>query len=168
MVLVSLRYRFLQKIRAPAREAFRWCTDFAPSDGALFSEKTQRSVLRLTDDAVILEDFRSPKGSPLRIRRLVRMDPRTRSWTNTHLDGPFRHSQFWYRIVADGPRACHLEFEGFHLMDVPKLPSAPEIRRRARWLQTHDSAEWRNHLAPALESDLAGARRGRTGPSESR
>ncbi len=155
MVLISLRYRFRQKLRAPARAAYAWCTDYQPEDGTLFSQRTRRAVRRLADDAVILADVRYPKGRPRTIHRLVRMDPTTLSWTNTHLDGPYRHSQFWYRIVPAGSRASYLEFEGLHLTEVPARVPPKEVARRARLLKRHDSAEWRNYLAPALAASFA-------------
>ncbi len=156
MVLISLRYRFRQKLRAPARAAYAWCTAYEPADGALFSQTTRRSVRRLTDDAVILTDVRYPKGQARTIRRLVRLDPARHAWTNTHLDGPYRHSQFWYRIVPAGPRASYLEFEGFQLTEVPSSIPPKEIRRRSRLLKRQDSAEWRDYLAPALAAYVAG------------
>jgi hypothetical protein len=155
MVVVSLRYGFQQRFNVPARAAYEWCTDFGPADGSLFSQKTKRTVQRLTGDTLILADAKSTKGSRQVIHRLVRLDPPSMAWTNTHLDGPHRHSQFWYRIVADGPRTSHLEFEGLHLARARGTLSRNEIARRARLLQQHDSAEWKNFLGPALESDLA-------------
>ena len=100
-----------------------------------------------------MTDLTYPGGRPRRIRRLVRMDPRQTAWTSTHLTDPFRHSQFWYRIVREGPRACRLEFEGLMLEDVPTAMPRSEIARRARQNQVHDSTEWRRFLAPALESE---------------
>ena len=155
MVLISLRYRFRQKLRASARAAYAWCTDYEPADGALFSQKTRRTVRRLTEDAVILADVRYPKGQPRTIHRLVRLDPTSHSWTNTHLDGPYRHSQFWYRIVPAGTKASYLEFEGLQLTEVPAPIPPKEILRRARLLKRSDSAEWRDYLAPALAAAVA-------------
>ena len=153
MVKISLRYGFRQKLRVPARAAYAWATDFRNDDGRLFSQTMRRSVRRIAEDAIVMTDLTYPEGRPRRIRRLVRMDPQRMSWTNTHLNGPFRHSQFWYRIVPEGPRACRLEFDGLMLEDVPKAMSSSEIARRARENQVHDSTEWRRCLAPALESE---------------
>jgi len=154
MRTASFRYEFRQALNAPAAAAFAWCTDFGPSDGSLFSEKTRRSVRRITDDALILSDITYPEGRRRRIRRLVRIFPEQLAWTNTHLDGPFRHSQFWYRIVADGPHRCRLEFRGLRVESVQRAPSASSRRRHAEELRTTDSTEWRRFLGPALEHDL--------------
>jgi hypothetical protein len=152
--ILALRYRFRQPLRAPARAAYDWCTDFGPADGRLFSERTVRSVRRLSEDALVMTDTTFPRGRPLRIHRLVRLNPTVMAWTNTHLDGPYRHSQYWYRIISDGPGASHLEFIGLRLETCPRLPSDAEATRRAEECRRHDSAEWRHHLAPALARDL--------------
>jgi hypothetical protein len=155
----SLRYRFRQPFDVPAREAFEWCTDFRASDGELFSGRTLRTVTPLTEDTLVLEDTTYPGGRPRRIRRLVRIDPTERAWTNTHLDGPFRHSQYWYRIVADGASRSYLDFRGLRLVRSPRRLAPEERERRAEAERRNDSTEWRTHLAPALEADCRSAAR---------
>lgn len=162
MGVVSLRYRFRQPFRVPASAAYAWCTDFGPDDGPLFYARTRRSVRRLSDDALIMTDTTYPGGRTLRIRRLVRLDPAHLTWTNTHLDGPYRHSQYWYHILADGPRRSHLEFEGLRLETFPGSPSASRVARAAEAHRRHDAKEWSHRLAPALEADLGMAQRSRT------
>jgi hypothetical protein len=157
MAIVSLRYRFRQSFRVPARAAFGWCTDFGPSDGRLLSTRTVRSVRRLTDDALVLTDTTRPRGRRLRIQRLVRIDPAHLAWTNTHLDGPYRHSQYWYRIVPDGPDRSHLEFDGLRLETSTRPASAKVRAREAERNRRLDARTWRERLAPALERDLATA-----------
>ena len=103
MKVVALRYGFRVRLAAPARRAYDWCTDFSPADGALFSEATRRAVRRITEDALVMTDTTRPGGRLRRIRRLVRLNPSELAWTNTHLDGPFQGSQYWYRVVPDGP-----------------------------------------------------------------
>jgi hypothetical protein len=159
MPVISLRYRFRQALRAPAPEAYAWCTDFDPEDGALFSERTRRSVSRWNEDALVMTDTTYPEGRPRRIRRLVRLFPEERAWTNTHLDGPFRGSQYWYRVVADGPRRSHLEFTGLRLVTSPRTLSPTEVARRAEECRRSDSTEWRQRLAPALAEELRPPRR---------
>lgn len=155
MPIVSLQYRFRQPFHVPADLAFRWCTDFGPADGKLYSEPTRRTVEWLNDDALVMTDTTHPEGRTRRIRRLVRILRPERAWTNTHLDGPFRHSQFWYRVVADGPRRSHLEFTGLRLETVPRRLSATALARRAEEVRRADSGTWRRQLAPALERELA-------------
>jgi len=150
MPLVSLRYRFRQPFPVPARAAYAWCTDFGPGDGRLFAARTERRVERLADDTVLLTDTTYPNGRRRRIRRLVRLHPAEMAWTNTHLDGPFRYSQYWYRIVADGARHSHLEFEGFRLVQRARRASSTEVARLAAAERAGDAKTWREQLAPAL------------------
>jgi hypothetical protein len=163
MPVLSLRYRFRQPLRASAREAYVWCTDFGPDDGKLFFEPTRRSVHRLSEDALVMTDTTYPQGEVLRIRRLVRLDPVEMAWTNTHLNGPYRHSQFWYRIVPDGPRRSHLEFRGLRLESSPRSLSASERAIRAEKCRRSDAEEWGRRFAPALERDLAARTNGPRG-----
>ncbi len=94
MAIVTLAYQFRQSFRVPAQSAYAWCTDFGPSDGPLFSERTQRAVHYLSDDALVMTDTTYLQGRTRKIRRLVRLVPSELAWTNTHLDGPFRHSRY--------------------------------------------------------------------------
>ncbi len=153
MPTVSLRYSFRQPFRVPARTAYAWCTDFGPEDGPLFSNPTRRSVRRVAADAWILTDTTGRPPNTRRIRRLVRIDPEGMAWTNTHLDGPFRHSQYWYRVVPDGSRRSHLEFTGFRLVTIDRPISPAEVARRSMEERRHDAREWRRFLTPALERD---------------
>jgi len=154
MPLASVQYGFRQSFRVPANAAFAWCTDFGPGDGQLFSERTLRSIRQLSETALVMTDTTYPEGRPLRIRRLVRIFPSEMAWTNTHLDGPYRHSQYWYRVVSDGPTKSHLEFRGLRLESPPRALSGTETTRRAQQLRREDSGEWRRRLAPALERDV--------------
>jgi hypothetical protein len=156
--IVSLQYHFRQAFRVPARVAYAWCTDFRSTDARLFGDRRSRTVTRISEDALVLTDVTYPGGRRLRIRRLVRLAPGRLSWTNTHLDGPHRHSQFWYRIIADGRSRSHLEFDGLQLARAGRALSPREIARRAAAEGRHDAATWRTHLAPALHAELAGRR----------
>ncbi len=153
--IASLRFGFRQPLRASAREAYVWCTDFEPNDGKLYSQRWERSVRRLSEDALVLTDTTYPGGKRRRIHRLVRLNPTELAWTNTHLDGPFRHSQYWYRIVSDGPRESHLEFRGLRLVSTSRKLSTSETARLTEKERREDFALWRRRLAPALAGDLA-------------
>ncbi len=154
MQTIALRYAFRQPFRAPADEAFAWCTDFRPSDGGLFRDGRTRRVRRLAEDTFLLTDIpRRGSGRP-RISRLVRIFPPERSWTNTHLTGPYRFSQFWYRIEPDGTRRSHLVFRGLKLERRARRASPSVIARRARAEGRSDAATWRTKLGPALNADV--------------
>ncbi len=153
MPVYSIRYHFRQVLHAPARAAFAWCTDFVSEDEAFYPKGVRRTIRWLSPDTVILTDVRRPPSRRTRVSRLVRIDPGSMSWTNTHITGPYRHSQFWYRIVADSRERSHLEFEGFRLERHPGPLSAREIARRAEVERCADAALWRAKIAPALRRD---------------
>ncbi len=153
-VVVSLRYEFRQPLRASADRAFAWCTDFRPSDGRLFEDGRTRSIRWLAPDALVMTDTPAPGSGGSRITRLVRIFPEQRAWTNTHLAGPFRYSQFWYRVVADGARRSRLEFQGLKLERHPRALRTAEVARRSAAEGRSDASTWRSKLAPALAAEL--------------
>ncbi len=154
MSTVSLQYEFRQRFHVSARKAFAWCTDFGPEDAGLYPGRRTRKVQWIAPDALVMTDTTYPKDQRLQISRLVRIRPKELSWTNTHLTGPYRHSQYWYRIFPSGPQASYLEFKGLLLDSVPGNPTPAEIRRLAEAHRKSDAATWRERLAPALERDL--------------
>ena len=154
---VCVRYAFRQPFAVEADRAYAWCTDFRPQDGALYSRRTLRRVDRLTDDAYLLTDTPFPLGRPRTIRRLVRLAPAERAWSSTHLDGPFRHSQFWYRIVRGGRGRSYLDFRALKLERAAHPLSAGELRRRATRNQRADADVWANRFAPAMAREVGRA-----------
>ncbi len=154
MPTVSLQYEFRQPFRASAGDAFAWCTDYRPSDAALFPKKWERSVRWITPDALVLTDVTFPSGRRRVIQRLVRIDAAQRTWTNTHLTGPFRHSQYWYRVVPDGGKRSHLHFTGSRLLTVRRKLPASAVASLTRAERAEDATLWRRYLAPALERDV--------------
>jgi hypothetical protein len=154
MPVIALRYAFRQPFRASAEDAFAWCTDFQPSDAVLFQDGRSRTVRRYADDTFLTTDTPRPGGSRPRITRIVRICPEELSWTNTHLTGPFRYSQFWYRIERDGMRRSHLEFRGLKLERHSRRIGPSVVARRARAEGRSDAETWRTQLAPALNADV--------------
>jgi hypothetical protein len=155
MPTISLRYEFRQPFRASADAAFHWCTDFRSTDGELYRDGRSRKVRWLAPDTVMMTDTPRRGSGEARIARLVRIFPEERAWTNTHMTGPYRHSQFWYRIEADGRSRSHLEFRGLMLERSARALSPAQIARRAAAEGRSDARTWRTRLAPALNADLA-------------
>jgi hypothetical protein len=155
MSTYTLEYKFRQRLDAPAKVAYAWCTDFEPGDGKLFPVRWERSVRPLSENALILTDTTYPEGRRRRIHRLIRLNPFELTWTNTHLDGPYQHSQYLYRIGRDGSRRSHLEFYGSRLITSGKSLSRSQIARLAAEERRGDSGLWRTRIAPALKRELA-------------
>jgi hypothetical protein len=165
MPLVTFEYRFSVKLPASAAVAYRWATDYAPDDPARMGQDGRRRIEKLADGAVVLTDTVRQRGRTVTKKRLVRLRPRMRSWTNTHLSGPKRHSQFLYRIVPGGRRRSTLEFVGLQVERAARSLSPSQLARRAREVAREDAATWRR-LARAMALDLGtprtGGRRGRS------
>jgi hypothetical protein len=98
-------------------------------------------------------------GRSVTKKRLVRLRPSARAWTNTHVAGPTLHSQFLYQVLPLGPRRSRLEFVGLQVERSPRALSAAQLRRRAREVAREDAAAWRR-LARAMAADL-GSRPGK-------
>jgi hypothetical protein len=166
MSLVAFDYRFTVRLPANADVAYRWATDYAPDDPGRMGQVGRRRVERLASGTVLLTDtVRSEHGTVTK-KRLVRLRPRERSWTNTHLAGPTRHSQFLYRIIPNGPRRSTLEFVGLQVERAARPLSASALARRARTVAAEDAATWRRQLVPSMIRDL-GLRRSRRRPARS-
>jgi len=148
----SIRYKFSQEFDVPARRAFRWCTDYQPGDWGLMGKKGTRKVKPINEDTLILEDTVMGDEGPVKKQRLVRLNPETLSWTNTHIGGPNKHSQFWYKISETGPGRSRLDFTGLQINYGMRQPGGGVSRLAAR-LRAEDTAQWKL-LAKEMEKDL--------------
>ena len=106
----------------------------------------------MNEDTLILTDTVSEESGEVTKRRLVRLNPERLAWTNTHLGGPNRHSQFWYQIVAVGRKRSRLDFTGLQV-NYGRRPSATRVDEMARELRRDDSKMW-GLLARAMSKDL--------------
>jgi hypothetical protein len=150
----TVPYRFCQRFRVAARRAYEWCTDYRTDDLALMGEKGRRKISKLSNDTILFkETFPRPRGRAITKVKLIRLDRKHLSWTNTHLSGPARYSQFLYRIVPEGRDRSRLEFSGFQLERTRHRPTPAQKKLRARRLLREDSHAW-ELLARAMESDL--------------
>ena len=145
----SVKYAFNQPLAAPAEIAFDWCTDYQPYDLAIMKEKGKRNVQKITDDAVVLRETTRKRSRRIRKTKLVRLNRPFLSWTNTHIAGPNRHSQFLYKILPEGSTRCRLYFQGLLVQYSRKTLSCRELRKIAAEERRVDSMAWRN-LAAAL------------------
>jgi len=153
MATVAFDYRFLVKLPVGADAAYRWATDYRADDWARMGQVGRRRIERLAEGTLLLTDtVRTPTGTVTK-QRLVRLRPRQRSWTNTHLAGPTVHSQFLYRIIPHGPRRSTLEFTGLQVEPAPRPLSRSELAARARTVAREDAALWRR-LVRAMAEDL--------------
>ena len=153
MPLIAFDYRFSTRLPASAAAAYRWATDYAPDDPARMGQDGRRRIEIVAPGTILLTDTIRKDGRTVTKTRLVRLRPRDRAWTNTHVGGPTRHSQFIYRIVPRGPRRSTLEFVGLQVEHAPRPLSAAQLARRAREVAREDAATWRR-LARIMALEL--------------
>jgi hypothetical protein len=154
MALVTLAFQFSQRFPFSAAEVYRWATNYQPGDIGLLGKQGRRGIAILNDDTVMLTDvFVTPDGGRVTKKKLIRLYPAHQRWTNTHVSGPNKHSQFLYQLVSMGKHACRLEFTGAQLLTVDKQPSAASLRAQTEHLLKEDKAMWKG-LARALAADL--------------
>jgi hypothetical protein len=163
MPLIAFDYRFSTRLPASADAAYRWATDYAPDDPARMGQSGRRRIEVVAPRTVLLTDTVRKDGRTVTKRRLVRLRPSDRAWTNTHVGGPTRHSQFLYRIVPKGPRASTLEFVGLQVERSARALTPAQLARRAREVAREDAATWRR-LARVMAAELGSRRSGRRAP----
>ncbi len=153
MPLIAFDYRFTSRLPASADAAYRWAVDYAPDDPARMGQQGRRRIEIVAPRTILLTDTIVQDGRTVTKKRLVRLRPRDRAWTNTHVGGPTRHSQFFYRIVPRGRRASSLEFIGLQVERAPRSLTSAQLARRAREVAREDADLWRQ-LARAMASEL--------------
>jgi hypothetical protein len=152
--IYPVRYRFIQLFSVPAVTAFGWCVDYEPHDLGLMRLKGERRIRRITEDAIILHETTYSKGRAVRKTKLVRLDPAHLTWSNTHVAGPYRHSQFLYRILPAGRNSSKLDFTGLLLIRSRTKLTPKKLKQIADDERKQDSRSWKN-LAKAMSRDLS-------------
>ncbi len=161
MPLVTFRYRFSIVLPAPPDVAFRWATDYRPDDWSLMGQVGSRRIARLAKDVIVLRDTTGVGRDRVTKTRLVRLLPERRAWTNTHLAGPARLSQFLYELRPVGRSRSRLVFTGLQVLRPRRALSASARAREARATARADRELWRR-LARAMGRELRPRRRART------
>jgi hypothetical protein len=152
MALQRTLYRFSVRLPASRERAFRWATDYRPTDLELMGEHGRRTVKKLAENTLLLTDlFTTPRGRVTKVK-LVHLNPDRYIWTSTHVSGPARHSQFLYELLPAGRNACRLHFTGFQVERAGRPGTAREVARRAKELAREDARAWRR-LAAAMARD---------------
>jgi len=150
--ILTIRYDFSQQFDVPAEDAFKWCTDYREDDFSLMEMKGQRQIKKVSDDVIILTDIIHSNGKSSIKKKLVRLDAKRFFWSNTHLAGPNKHSQFLYQIIPMKSKS-RLEFTGLQVNYSKTKLSQKEINLIKREAEEEDSAIWKR-LAKAMEKDL--------------
>jgi len=135
-----------------AEDAFKWCTDYREDDFSLMGMKGQRQIKKVSDEVIILSDMIHSNGKSSIKKKLVRLDAKRFFWSNTHLAGPNKHSQFLYQIIPMKSKS-RLEFTGLQVNYSKTKLSQKENNLIKREAKEEDSTIWKR-LAKAMEKDL--------------
>jgi len=149
MQAFSVSYRLTQRFPVPAQEAFEWATDYQPNDLALMGEGGKRTIQRITEDAIILNEDITHAGGKTRKVKLVRLNPRALSWHNIHLRGPNKYSEFLYEINPEGKDRSKLTFTGLLVLYSKDRLSSQKLKQIANREKQYDSKSWKR-LANAM------------------
>jgi hypothetical protein len=116
-------------------------------------ESGKRQIENLSQDTIILTET-SPSGKgggQVTKKKLVRLYPARMFWTNTHIAGPNKYSQFLYQIVSEGKLKSRLDFVGLQVEH--RAMTKANAAALARKLRKEDSTAWR-FLAKAMDEEL--------------
>lgn len=148
----AIHYHFRQDCNVPARRAYEWCLGYQAGSGdhlLMGDPNADRKINRVSDRTVILTDTFKVGECRVEKQKLVQMYPEKLFWTNTHLTGPARSSQFLYQITADGEHASHLDFTGLFLDYTHEKMSESDARNLSDKLCREDADAWKR-LAAAM------------------
>lgn len=154
MPLVSLPFSFTQELPLSVDDAYAWATDYGSGDLAMMGMNGRRKVAHLGNDTILLTDtFTGDDGKKLSKKKLVRLYPSRRMWTNTHVTGPNQHSQFIYELLETPGKKdrCTLRFTGQQILRVDEEWTPAQIRKRAKEVEREDHATWKR-IARAMKA----------------
>jgi hypothetical protein len=152
-MVYSLRYHFSQIFALPPLEAYKWCTNYDSNDLTLMHQKGKRDITNLTEGTIILTDTFYNKKKTVKKNKLIQLYPDKLSWTNTHLSGPNKYSQFLYEIKPEKEGHSKLNYIGLQMeYKKPKL-GKKEIETRETEQMNQDAAVWKI-LAKEMEKEI--------------
>ena len=152
MHVYSVRYGFKQSLMLPVKEAFEWCTDYKPYDFTLMNVTGKRRIRKITHDAILLTETTRGNKKIIVKTKLVRLNKSQLSWTNVHISGPFRHSEFLYQIEPVGKNHSRLNFTGLLIYYSRSAVSRRTLRKIALDERRADSRVW-HYLSIAMRKD---------------
>jgi len=149
----SICYSFSQKFSVPAIVAYEWCTDYRPDDFSLMGIKGKREIRKITENTIVLTETTYSGRKPIKKHKLVKLDPNRLSWSNTHISGPNRHSQFLYEIVAEGEAGSRLDFRGLQV-NYSKTKMTPGVVASLELKAKEEDAKLWKLLAKKMEEQV--------------
>jgi hypothetical protein len=154
IMVYSLRYHFSQIFAIPPLEAYKWCTNYDQNDLTVMHQNGKREITHLTENTIILTDTFYKEKEIIKKKKLIQLYPDRLSWTNTHLSGPNKYSQFLYEIKPENEGLSKLNYIGLQMeYKEPKELDKKEIEARETEQMNQDSAVWKI-IAKEMEKEL--------------
>jgi len=153
-VVYSLQYHFSQIFVISPLEAYMWCTNYDPNDLTLMHQKGKREITRLTENTIILTDTFYNEKKTIKKKKLIQLYPDRLSWTNTHLSGPNKYSQFLYEIKPENEGLSKLNYIGLQMEHKKPIKlGKKEIEAREIEQMNQDASVWKI-IAKEMEKEL--------------
>jgi len=154
-MIYSLHYHFNQIFAVPPLQAYTWCTNYEPNDLKLMHQNGKREITHLTENTIILTDTFYNEKETIKKKKLIQLYPDQLSWTNTHLSGPNKYSQFLYEIKPKQDGLSKLNYIGLQMEYKKSIKlDKKEIEARAIGQMNQDAAVWKI-IAKEMEKELA-------------
>jgi hypothetical protein len=153
-VVYSIQYQFSQIFAIPPLEAYKWCTNYDSNDLNLMHQKGKREITYLTENTIILTDTFYNEKENIKKKKLIQLYPVRLSWTNTHLSGSNKYSQFLYEIKPKNKDSSKLNYIGLQIeYKKPLKLSKKEMEAQAIEQMNQDAAVWKI-IAKEMEKEL--------------
>lgn len=153
-IVYSLHYHFSQIFAVPAFDAYMWCTNYDQNDLKLMNQNGKREITQLTESTIILTDTFYNKKETIKKTKLIQLYPDRLSWTNTHLSGPNKYSQFLYEIKTESEGTSKLNYIGLQMeYKKPTKLTKKENEAREKEQMNEDAAVWKI-IAKEMEKEL--------------
>ncbi len=150
----SIHYHFSQIFAVPALDAYIWCTNYDPNDLKLMHQDGKREINHLTESTIILTDTFNNEKKTIKKNKLIQLYPDRLSWTNTHISGPNKYSQFLYEIKPENETTSKLNYTGLQLeYNKPAKLSKKDKEAREKEQMNEDAAVWKI-IAKEMEKEL--------------
>ena len=117
-------------------------------------QKGKREITHLTETTILLTDTFYNQKESIKKNKLVQLYPDRLSWTNTHLSGLNKYSQFLYEIKPENKSSSKLNYIGLQMEYKKSIKlGKKEIEAREIEQMKQDAAVWKI-IAKEMEKEL--------------
>jgi len=113
----------------------------------------KREIAHLTESTIVLTDTFYNKKETIKKNKLIQLYQERLSWTNTHLSGPNKYSQFLYEIKPENEGTSRLNYIGLQMEYKLTKLSKKDKEAREKEQMNEDAAIWKI-IAKEMEKEL--------------